>query len=233
MSELARIKQAMADGEHTDGDLAYVVEQWEAAVNDLGTQGVDLGNMRVERDAMQRRAEAAEADMEFYEKQCVEVTAVADGFKDKVIELQSRLDRYQSLEAWWKAHEKDHGDVLLLLAQAVGEANRLTYRLDALMSAPPEAADELIAMQNGIIKTLESRLDAAEKENAFSRKWIRELRERIEGLMSGDPPAESADGIRLIALADVCEAYEKGVVENPCPYCGGDDRTKCPCDGIF
>ena len=30
MTELARIKQAMANGEHTDGDLEYAVQQWEA-----------------------------------------------------------------------------------------------------------------------------------------------------------------------------------------------------------
>jgi hypothetical protein len=35
--ELARIKQAMTDGEHTDGDLAYAVEQWEAALTKLSS----------------------------------------------------------------------------------------------------------------------------------------------------------------------------------------------------
>lgn len=46
------------------------------------------------------------------------------------------------------------------LSRAADEIQSLRSKLDALMSAPPEAADELIAMQNGIIKDLESRLDA-------------------------------------------------------------------------
>jgi len=37
MSELERIKAAMASGEHTDGDLAYAVEQWESALLRLDT----------------------------------------------------------------------------------------------------------------------------------------------------------------------------------------------------
>ena len=44
-----------------------------------------------------------------------------------------------------------------------GAAKRPEPELDDL-SAPPEAADELIAMQNGIIKQLEGRLSAAQEQ---------------------------------------------------------------------
>lgn len=58
MSELERIKQAMADGEHTDGDLAYAVEQWEATLiklDDLREQQSELGEYARRLEDLTRR----------------------------------------------------------------------------------------------------------------------------------------------------------------------------------
>ena len=77
------------------------------------------------------------------------------------------------------------------------------------------------------IKELESRLGSATEQNRSLRAWIRELRdtqeergqvpadplysmlmERIDPLVQADPAPDSADGIRLVVLAELCEAYE-------------------------
>lgn len=71
----------------------------------------------------------------------------------------------------------------------------------------------------------ERRLGKTENQNRFLRYWIRELREdgadavvdplygmlrdRITELAKEDPAADSPEGARLTALADLCEAYEK------------------------
>ena len=70
------------------------------------------------------------------------------------------------------------------------------------------------------------RLEKTENQNRFLRSWIRELREdgadavsvdplygmlldRITELATADPAADSPEGIRLTALAGLCEAYEQ------------------------
>ena len=82
-----------------------------------------------------------------------------------------------------------------------------------------------------IVKDLGSKLGSATEQNRSLRAWIRELRdtqeergqvpadplysmlmERIDPLVKADPAPDSADGIRLVALAELCEAYEKRVV---------------------
>lgn len=76
--------------------------------------------------------------------------------------------------------------------------------------------------------------NSVEEQNRFLRAWIRELRdtqedrgqapadplysmllERIDQLMKADPAADSPDGVRLVTLAELCEAYEKRVFEKP------------------
>lgn len=69
----------------------------------------------------------------------------------------------------WRDTIMTHTEMCDKLDELTKERDALALRLDVLMSAPPEAADELIAMQNGIIKTLESRLEAA--ANAFYAHW--------------------------------------------------------------
>jgi len=127
--------------------------------------------------------------------ECRELSEALHSLQSKLGDAEKRIDNLcTALESSGKGHAaKDE------------YARTLESRLNEHEKRESAQQEKLVAAQD--------RLDASEKENAFSRKWIRELRERIDGLMRGDPPAESADGIRLIALADVCEAYEKGVVE--------------------
>lgn len=91
-----------------------------------------------------------------------------------------------------------------------------------------QTAAEQYAALTGRAERAESRLGSVEDQNHSLRTWIRELRdtqedrgqepadplysmllERIESLMQADPAPDSAEGVRLVALADLCEAYEK------------------------
>ena len=93
---------------------------------------------------------------------------------------------------------------------------------------------------------IESRPGRTEEQNRSLRAWIRELRDtqeergqdaadplysmlldRINPLVEADPAADSADGIRLVALTELCEAYEKRDVERHAHTFRRDGTCEC------
>ena len=49
----------------------------------------------------------------------------------------------------------------------------------------------------------------AEEKREVATNVVNMLMERIEPLVKADPEPESAEGVRLLALTELCEAYEK------------------------
>ena len=86
MSELNRIKQAMVDGEHTDGDLEWCVDEIERLI--VATKALAEGNikrwadscaMATELSQLQARISELEGDLDSAEEYICELRAEQEG----------------------------------------------------------------------------------------------------------------------------------------------------------
>ena len=127
MNEIERIELVMTKGEHTDGDLAFAVEQWKAALLKLqacseerdrykhlaetGTTYVDAIAMRDERDKLACRLDAREKELEELARHADHLNSRIVALDDELLDSTAAAERYAlRLGALLEAAEKDIAD---------------------------------------------------------------------------------------------------------------------------
>ena len=110
MNEIERIELVMTKGEHTDGDLAFAVEQWKAALLKLqacseerdrykhlaetGTTYVDAIAMRDERDKLACRLDAREKELEELARHADHLNSRIVALDDELLDSTAAAERY-------------------------------------------------------------------------------------------------------------------------------------------
>lgn len=167
-SELQRIKAAMAAGEHTDGDLAEAVEQWEAAL-------LKLGERTTERDLVER-LDTAVVERDEWKDTCDEFAAYNKELKGRLDSLTSTMAKSR------KTLVAEHVEMKRQRDFVVRQRDELQARLDALMLeyCPAEMTPEQVAEwernQRPVVEK-PTPLEAQQEKTAMLRKALDGLSE--------------------------------------------------------
>lgn len=91
MDEIERIELVMTKGEHTDGDLAFAVEQWKAALLKLGAVTQMALSYEKENEALESRLSTALNLLERVKKDLLDRGSMDTGDHVVVVNLSSTL----------------------------------------------------------------------------------------------------------------------------------------------
>lgn len=169
---------------------------------------------------------------EIYSK--AELLIAIDKLVNERNNLSSRLEHYRlALEGIVRMGSDNYG-IINESAKAADFAlnapahDHLVKSLTEPLPAERDIRDNVDLAVNKQFVVETRRPSKSEEQNRYLRKWIAELRdtqeerghepadplysmliERIEPLVAADPVPDSADGVRLVVLTELCEAYEK------------------------